>query len=176
MTFNTTSLPLARAIQKKRLLERLPLRPRSTNQKRHLLVTPQIDALLDGHLLGGIFPDLAAEKLIGIYSAGQLLTVSRRVTKRKPDVEQIEGYDQVWALCARAPKPGWRILGRWYEKSTFVALRPWDKNLLFRNYERAALEVIEDWQELFGAQVPHSAAGVEDYVGGVYRDVDLKEE
>lgn len=175
MTFNTTSLPLARAIREKRLLERLPLRPRSSDQIRHLLVTPQMDALLDGHILLGVFPDVAAEKLIGIYSAGQLLTVSRKVTKRKPDVEQITGYDEVWALCARTPKPGWRILGRWYEKSTFIALRPWDKNHLFHNYERAAQEVQEDWTELFGAQIPYSASSVEDYVGGVCRDVDLEE-
>ena len=173
MTFNTTSLPLIRAIREKKLLERLPLRPRSSTQARHLLVTPQIDALLDGHVLLGIFPDVAAERLIGIYSAGQLLTVSRVLTKRKPDVEQLVGYDQVWALCARTPKPGWRILGRWYEKSTFIALRPWDKNHLFRNYPRAAQEVIDDWQELFGAQVPHSATDVEGYVGGVYNDVDV---
>ena len=157
-------------------MERLPLRPRSEGPNRNLLVTPQIDALLDGNVLLGIFPDVAAERLIGIYSAGQLLTVSRKVTKRKPDVEQIEGYDQVWALCVRKPIPGWRILGRWYEKSTFIALRPWDKNHLFRNYARAAQEVMEDWQELFGAQAPHSAQDVEGYVGGVYRDVDLEEE
>jgi hypothetical protein len=159
----------------KLLLQRLPLRPRTQEQVRHLLVTPQIDALLDGHVLLGLFPDVAAEKLIGIYSAGQLLTVSRAVTKRKPDVEQVVGHNEVWALCARTPRPGWRILGRWYDERIFIALRAWDKNHLFRNYGPAAQEVIGDWHELFGTRAPHSATAIEGYVGGVYNDVDDEE-
>lgn len=145
------------------------------NQLRHLLVTPEIDALLDGHVLQGIFPDVAAEKLIGIYCAGQFLTVSRKLTKRKPDLEQIVGHNEVWALCARTPRPGWRILGRWFERGTFVALRAWDKNRLARSYDEAADQVIEDWKELLGDQAPHFAGNVEGYVGGVYRDVDIEE-
>jgi len=139
-------------------------------------VTPEVDALLDGHVQSGLFPDVAAEKLIGIYCAGQFLTVSRELTKKKPDVEQLVGFDEVWALCPRKPPPGWRLLGRWYEKGVFVALRAWDKNRLAANYPAAAQEVIEDWRQLFGTRAAHSATSIEDYLDGVFRDVDQQEE
>ena len=100
------------------------------------------------------------------------MTVSRRVTKRKPDIERIEGFDEVWALCARQPKPGWRILGRFYEKDVFVAVRPWEKNKLLARYQEAAREVIEDWQRLFGPKAAHGGNAISDYLSGVVRDVD----
>ena len=171
MTFNTTSLPLWRALGNKRLLEREPRKPLG-DPKRHLLVTPEVDQLLDGRIHYGIFPAVSAEKLIGVFSAGQLVTVSRQLTKRKPDVEQIVGHDEVWALCFRKPIPGWRLLGRWYEKDVFVAFRPWDKKRLFGKYKEASQEVIEDWKELFSDRPPHQGQNVSDYLSGVFRDVD----
>jgi hypothetical protein len=171
LTFNTTSLPLWSTLQNKSILERLPLKP-AGDQKRHLLVAPEIDALLDGHMFYGLFPDICADRLIATYSTGWLVTVSRKITKRKPDIERIEGYDEVWALCPRRPPPGWRILGRFYEKDTFVALRAWEKNRLFRNYSQAAREVIEDWEALLGEQPPHRGTSVGDYLSEVFRDVD----
>ena len=171
MTFNTTSLPLARALREKTLLDRVPSKIWG-EAKRYILVTPEIDALLDGHVRYGAFPSVATEKLIGRFSAGYLVTVSRRVTKRKPDIERIEGFEEVWALCARQPKPGWRILGRFYEKDVFVALRPWEKNKLFARYQEAAREVIEDWQHLFGPKAAHGGNTISDYLSGVVRDVD----
>jgi hypothetical protein len=172
LTFNTTSLLLKRALRDGKLLERAPLRPLGSDQKRYLLVTPEIDALLDGHVLFGVFPDVSAEKLIGKFVAGHLMTVSRKVTRAKPDIEQIVGANEVWALCPRLPRPGWRILGRWHKQGIFVALRPWEKGRLFRNYSQAAQEVIDDWQHLLGAEPVHTGASPEDYVGGVFRDVD----
>ena len=171
MTFNTTSLPLWRALRNQRLLVREPLRPFG-DPKRYLFVVPQIDALLDGHVLHGVFPATTTEKLVGIFSAGQLVTISRKITKRKPDMEQIVGHDEVWALCARTPKPGWRLLGRWYEKDAFIALRAWDKRHLFGKYPEAAQEVIADWEELFDARPPHRGAAIGDYLSGVFRDAD----
>jgi hypothetical protein len=101
LTFNTTSLPLARALREKTLLERVPLKPVG-EAKRYILVTPEIAALLDGRALFGAFPSLAAEKLIGRFSAGYLVTVSRKVTRLKPDIERIVGFEEVWALCVSA--------------------------------------------------------------------------
>jgi hypothetical protein len=147
------------------------LRPRG-DPKRFVLVTPQFDALLDGLLEYGLFPDVAAETRIGIFSAGYLVTVSRKLTKKKPDVEQVVGYDEVWALCPRKPAPGWRLLGRFYEKDTFIALRAWEKSKLFGNYPKAAQEVIDDWNDLFGAQPPRRGHDLADYLSGVFRDVD----
>jgi hypothetical protein len=171
LTFNTTSTILSRALREKRLLMRNPLRPLAA-PKRYLLVTPEIDALLDGHMLSGTFPDISAEVLIGRFVAGFLVTVSRKLTKQKPDVEQIVGADEVWALCARKPIPGWRILGRWHTQDVFVALRPWEKLRLFGNYPVACQEVVDDWQELLGAEPVHKGQSASDYLSGVFRDVD----
>jgi hypothetical protein len=137
-------------------------------------VTPYIDDLLDGQAEFGVFPQLSSEKLIGRFSAGHLMTASRQKTKAKPDVEQIVGQDEVWALCSRTPKPGWRILGRFVDTGHFVALTAWDKNALFRNYDRASREVIEDWKSIFGDRRPFSSSEVGAYLGGVFRDVDEK--
>lgn len=142
---------------------------------RILLVTPEIDALLDGHVHHGIFPDVAADKLIADYTAGWLLTVSRKKTKKRPSLEKLDGFDDVWALCARTPQPGWRLLGRFYDRNIFVALRPWDKSILARNYPKAAAEILEDWNRMFGARPPHRGVEVGDYVSGVVRDVDKED-
>jgi hypothetical protein len=172
LTFNTTSLRLMRALRDGKLLERAPLRPLGSEQKRHLLVTPEINNLLDGRAQFGEFPDVDAEHLIGRFVAGYLLTVSRQKTKAKPDIEQIVGPVEVWALCLRRPRPGWRILGRWHKQGVFIALRAWEKGKLAQNYSKAAQEVIDDWRRLLREEPVHTGASVEDYVGGVHRDVD----
>jgi hypothetical protein len=171
LTFNTTSLPLWRAIQGKRLLERVPLK-RLGESKRYVLLDPRIDALLDGHIDYGDFPAWAAERLIAEFSAGWLVKVSRKKTKLRPAIERLEGHNEVWALCARKPIPGWRILGRFYDKDVFVGLRAWDKRVLFSRYAQAAQEVIDDWNDLFGAQPPHGGPTVGDYLSMQYEDLD----
>lgn len=150
---------------------RKPLKPLG-DQKRHLLVTPRINALLDGRVLPGLFPDVEAERLVGRFSAGYLVTVSRRITKKKPDVEQIVGANEVWAMCLRKPRPGWRLLGRWHDKNVFVALRPWEKHDLAGKYPQACQEVIADWEGLLPGEQPHTGTEVSDYLSGVYRDDD----
>lgn len=173
MTFNTTSLPLRRALREHRLLVREPMKPRiPVTEERYLLVNPEIDAMLDGHIHRGNFPALASERLVGIFSAGHLLTVTRRMPRKKerPELEQIVGHDEVWALCVRLPVPGWRLLGRWYDKNVFVALRAWDKHKLAKHYPEAAADVIEEWQHEFGAQPVHRGNVLQDYVGGVLHE------
>lgn len=173
MTFNTTSISLIELLKSKRLLVREPLQPRSpVTFQRRVLVTPEIDALLDGHPQVGLFPEAAAEVLIGKFTAGYLVTVSRRKNSKRPDVEQLEGFDEIWALCPRKPPPGWRLLGRFESKGVFVALRAWDKTHLAGKYGIAASQVVEDWEELFKSEEPHSADSVEGYLGGVFIDVD----
>jgi len=176
LTFNTTSIPLIRAIKEKRILIRNPLRPRQpVVEERHLLVTPEIDAMLDGYLHKGFFPAVAAETLIGVFTAGQLLVATRRMPGKKeaPDLEQVvNGQNEVWALCVRRPRPGWRLLGRWYDRNQFVALRAWDKHHLAGHYEGAVREVIADWASEFGAQSPRQGNELRDYVGGVLNELE----
>jgi hypothetical protein len=129
--------------------------------------------MLDGHLSYGLFPAVRAEILIGIFSAGHLLTVTRRMPRKRerPDLEQVVGQDEVWALCIRVPAPGWRLFGRWYEQNTFIAFRAWDKHRLAGRYAEASQEVIEDWTDEFGAQPVHRGNHLEDYVGGVLNEL-----
>jgi hypothetical protein len=129
--------------------------------------------MLDGHTHFGVFPAPAAEILIGIYSAGHRLTVTRRLPRKKerPDLEQIVGYDEVWGLCIRRPPPGWRLLGRWFDRNVFIALRAWDKHRLAGHYEEAAADVIAEWGHELGAQPVHRGNTLDDYVGGVLNEL-----
>lgn len=154
---------------------REPLRPLAPSSSRHVLVIPEIDALLDGHLAFGNFPAPEADRLIASFVAGWLVTASRKITKRKPDVEQIVGEDEVWALCPRRPPPGWRILGRFFDPGVFIGLRAFDKHWLARNYKTGSALVIEDWKEIFGDKEPYRAQSIDLYVTGLVRDVDETE-
>lgn len=156
---------------------RPPLRPlHAAAPSRHVLVTPEIDALLDGHVALGEFPDWEAERLIGKFSAGWLVTVSRQRTQKRPDLERLEGFHEIWALCPRRPRPGWRILGRFYERGVFVGLRAWPKDRLAGRYGEATAEVVDDWEEIFGSQPAHTGKNLIDYVGpGLFQDVDQQD-
>jgi hypothetical protein len=174
LTFKTTSLPLFSAIRPGGpLREYIPARPLA-EQKRWLLVTPEIEDLLTGRTLSGIFPNVNAELLIGRYAAGHLLTISREKTKKKPDFEQLVGFNEVWALCPRMPRPGWRILGRFYEKDVLVLSRAWEKKKLFGHYTEAAAEIEADWIKILGNQPAHTGNDIGDYLSGVFKDVDEK--
>lgn len=173
MTFNTTSLPLRQALQGKRLLYRPPLRPVGNELVRHVLVTPEVDALLDGHILYGIFPDVSSETLIASFSAGWMITFSQQRTKKKPQIEKITGADEVWSLCPRKPPPGWRLFGRIYERGVFLVLRAFDKHWLAKNnYAIASSWTIDEWKELFGDRKPYTAPTPELCLGGLIKDVD----
>jgi hypothetical protein len=175
LTFNTTTLPLeGNPGGVIKLFARKPLKS-ITDPVRRLYVTQEISDLLDGKTNFGHFPNVAAERLIGIFCAGQLLCISRKKNKALTDLERLEGHDEVWCLCPRKPKPGWRLLGRFLEKDRLVLFRAWDKQKLARNYDRAAKEVIEDWEKQFGSASPCGGKELSDYVSGVVRDVDVKE-
>jgi len=128
--------------------------------------------LLDGKHTHLMFPDAEAESVIGRYAAGMLVTVSRIKTKQAPDLERLEGSDEVWALCARKPSPGWRLLGRFHSKNIFIGLRPYDKHYLFPRYPAAMQETIEHWKEILGSEPAHAGETVGDYISPKFRDLD----
>jgi hypothetical protein len=176
LTFNTTTLPLNGSTDGEiKLFARKPLKPIEDHVRR-LYVTQEISDLLDGKTRFGQFPDREAEILIGIFCAGQQLLVSRKKNDSRPDLERLEGHHEVWCLCPRKPIPGWRLLGRFLERDRLILFRAWDKHDLARNYDRAAREVIEDWEKKFGAALPWTGAELGEYLGGVIKDVDLKED
>jgi hypothetical protein len=157
-----------------KLFSRKPLKQIEEHVRR-LYVTQEISDLLDGKTKFGVFPDHQSEILIGIFCAGHLLRISRKKNNQLPDLERLEGYHEVWSLCPRRPKPGWRLLGRFLEKNRLVLFRAWDKNQLARKYDFAAKQVIEDWEKKFGAASPCTGPDLSDYVSGVIKDVDVKE-
>ncbi|WP_439399187.1 hypothetical protein ACRQ5Q_17570 [Bradyrhizobium sp. PMVTL-01] len=177
MTFNTTPLPLdVVTAGSGKLITRKPLRPLD-NSVRRIYVTQEVADLLDGKTARGLFPNLEAERLIAVFCAGHFLRVSRKKNDDRPDLERLEGFDEVWALCPRKPKPGWRLLGRFIDKDRLILLRAYDKHQLAKNYDKATKEVIGDWEVILGAaQQPFRGTELSDYLSGVYRDVDVKEE
>lgn len=144
---------------------------------RHLMLPPEIDALLDGKRPETGFPELAADLVVGRYVAGHLITVSR---KPAPDVDlkKLEGLDEIWTLCFRRPRPGWRIIGRFLERDLFVGLRAYDRHDLGTrfSYSGKGVGIIGDWEEYFGGIQPLRSNDLNDYLSGVFRDVDAKEE
>jgi len=123
------------------------------------------------------FPHRAADRLIGIYVAGQYLRLSQR-SAADVEMEKLENVNEVWALCFRQPVPGFRLLGRFIEATVFVGFRLYDRHTLegVPTYTALANEVINDWTNVFGKIDPFRATGLESYVGGVCRDVDKTED
>ena len=171
MTFNTTFLSLERAVKNGALMKRSPERPQFEDHKREFFFRPELAALFNGGS-SSRFPALEWEKLIGAYCAGWSLTVSFKFTKKKPDLERLASFCEVWALCPRKPKPGWRVFGRFVQPGCFVALSAWPKVELFERYDEAAADVISRWRDIFGEQDPYSGGVAEDYLTGVCRNVD----
>jgi len=153
------------------IVERKPFRPLGAAVRR-LSVSTEVADLLDGRTQFGNFPALEAERMIGIFCAGQYITLSRKKNETRPDLEMLEGFDEVWSFCLRKPVPGWRLLGRFIQKDHLVLLRGWDKHKLFNQYAVAAQQIIDDWKDLSGTEVAHSGGWYSGYLSGVIRDAD----
>jgi len=107
--------------------------------------------LLDGGGVSLSFPDWEAEKVIGLYGARWLMMVSlsgRPRTGVEPDLERLEGLDEVWALCFRRPRPGWRVFGRFLQRDLFIGLLAYDRVVLNGGptYSTRAAAVAPQWQ------------------------------
>jgi hypothetical protein len=176
LTFNATFLSLERLKAEGRLVERKPYRL-SVPSKRHLYVTPEIAELMDGKGKNVGFPQPQAYFVTDAYMAGYTMFVSftietdpRRVG---PELERLEGLDEAWVMCFRKPRPGWRLLGRFFAPAHFVALAAYDRHAIGNRekYEAAALSMVEDWKQLFGTLEPCRSDKPEDYITGLVRDV-----
>ncbi|MBB2158272.1 hypothetical protein HLH33_18580 [Gluconacetobacter diazotrophicus] len=171
MTYNATELSL---IAEGRLFCRDELEPRS-NPKRSLLVTPEINALLDGAGPLG-FPNYDSDVIVGYFVRGWLLNVSLAyVEGTDPHLERLDPpVDEVWCLCVRTPAPGWRFMGRFLRKNTLVLLSAYDRRTLGsrENYQTHALKVPAAWDALFPGQQPLRGQLIDDYIGGTWRDAN----
>lgn len=116
------------------------------------------------------------ETIIGRFCAGHLVTASLSGNSAlKPDFEKLQDLDEVWAICARRPRM-WqvRIFGRFISKGTFIGLGLHERGILGmrETYNAVASDVPSLWNNVLGSCVRHSANTVDDYFGGVCRDVD----
>jgi hypothetical protein len=174
LTFSATSLKRQRALRLG-FVERVPLRPLA-NPARSLLLKPEIRDILDGSDVRLGFPHREADKIVGRYVAGYLLSVTRK-SAEDADLEQLEDLDDVWALCFRRPRPGYRVLGRFLERDMFVGFRLYDRHTLDgkKVYTARAAEIIHDWKRDFGSIDPLRSKDLTAYLGGVFRDVDQED-
>jgi hypothetical protein len=128
--------------------------------------------MLDGadHHLG--FPDRAADHLIARFIAGHYISVSQKSAPRV-DLERLQRVDEVWVLCFRAPKPGWRLIGRFIEPKVFVGLKLYERGELgtIAKYTVKAEDVIKEWNAVI-ERGPFRSPDLGAYVCGVFNDVD----
>jgi hypothetical protein len=146
-------------------VEAFPIRPRA-DAVRRLFLKPEIIDLLNGKASPpGGFPTTEADEVIGRFCAGWFVRVSEK--SKKADFERLERLDEVWALCARKPGPGWRILGRFLAPQVFVGLAAFDRRVLGRaeNYEALAKGMIDEWGKSLGTRQPFRGAFPNDYLG-----------
>ena len=134
---------------------------------------------MDGKIAtGGFgFPHGKADALIARYIAGYLVCVSLMGTsKPEVDLERLSNEDEIWMLCIREPRPGWRVFGRFLEKDKFIGLRAYDRHDLptKEEFRSAALATAEDWDAVVSI-APHRGTNVGNYLSGVWRDVDEHE-
>ena len=171
MTSKATSLNVRRALRAG-FRELAPLRP-ITKPVRTILVRPDIEETLNGRGPAIGFPHLMADRVVSVFIAGYLITVSRKSAKNV-DLEKLENLDEVWALCFRQPRPGWRLLGRLLEQDVFVGLQLYERHYLRdrQNYSRLAAQIPQIWSVEFGTIGPLRATDLSAYLTGVYRDVD----
>jgi hypothetical protein len=175
LTFSATSLNKARSLRLG-FVERIPFRPLA-DPRRCLLLKPGIGEILDGTDVHTGFPHIEADKVVGRYVAGHLIFVTRK-SAEDVDLEQLEDLDDVWALCFRKPRPGYRLLGRFLEQDTFVGFRLYDRHTLDGEevYAAKAAEIIDDWKADFGSIEPLRSKDLAAYLSGdLYRDVDQED-
>jgi hypothetical protein len=172
LTFKATSLTIARALKEEHLVRHEPLRPKDEEIGR-LYVTPEISRTLKGGNTHLGFPHLEADRVIGMFVAGWSYRVTRRAGVQA-ELEQLVGLDEVWVLCFRKPRPGFRLMGRFLEQDTFVGLCLYDRHELSTpaKYAAAAARVISEWERIFGTIEPMRSDNLEAYMSGSFRDVD----
>jgi hypothetical protein len=144
---------------------------------RGILCPSEVDLQLSGNDPHHGLPSIGVAVTIGKFVAGRSLTISRRKPRRQwrgRDIElaQLEGIDEVWVLYFRKPRPGWRLLGRFFEQDALALLRIKDKRDIGSDYEPAAAEVISDWRRLFGDTRPCTGDDLSAYLGGAHYNVD----
>ena len=177
MTFNPTNPHIGFALAAG--LVEAPL-PRDVERRRQVFVTPELAEALKGRTLETGLPPFPIKALIGQFVTGGVLTIgwtrrqprSARNRDRHPELERLEGNDEIWVLCQRRPRPGWRILGRFIGPDVLALLIARHKNDIGDNYQAAILDTISAWQARFDQLQAHTGSLISDYISGEFYDYD----
>lgn len=177
MTYNATSPRLALAARVG-LVEHTP--PRESSGQRLILCPSDINDYLKGLVAKGDYPAMDAAVTIGRFLAGHSLVVSRKLRppkRRKPgdrgvELEQLEGFDEIWVLCHRRPGAGWRLVGRMLEQDVLVVFGLHDKRDIGTDYGPVVGETITEWERCFPGLPPCNGPWLSGYLSGAHRDVD----
>jgi hypothetical protein len=137
---------------------------------------PDVNLRLDGATTAD-FASAFADVDITRYLSGFDVRVSRQMREWKKDeqpfLEKLVGHDDVWAICLRRPKPGWRLIGRFLAKDVFVGLGMYPKReLMGGRYAVRADEAIVLWNERFPGREPIRSDALNDYIGYQWTDID----
>lgn len=150
------------------------------DQLRALIVTPQLELELHG-TDPPTFSTMGVGALIRRFISGQLLSISQKRRPRKlfgrnadVDLERLEGPAEVWVLCFRKPRPGYRFVGRFLEKDVLVLFRCYHKDKIGNDYGIAIADITQEWETYFGNQRPCSGNWIDGYMSGAHYDVDQK--
>jgi hypothetical protein len=150
-----------------------PLRPPS-ERIRQIWCPPEVDDQLAGRVITDL-PSPAVALTIGQFIGGMGLGLSRtrsRGNRRKVDLERLEGVDEIWVLCYRKPRPGWRLAGRFLQRNAVVIFQIRDKRDIGNDYGPIVAQVTQDWRDRFGTQPPHSGEWISGYLSGRHYDAD----
>jgi hypothetical protein len=146
----------------------------------YILCPPELDLLLRGGHPTHLLPITGVAGTIGRFISGHALTISRRKkvvwSRQNVDLEQLEGFDEVWLLCYRKPRPGWRLAGRFLERGVLILFEAHDKLLIGNDYSGVAAQIDQMWRQRFGSRAPHSGSSIADYLNGNHHDVDQKKD
>jgi hypothetical protein len=138
-------------------------------------VPASVIEMFEGRRIDTGFPDFRANRTVAIFQAGQFVTISLvgDLGKKRPDLERLTDLDEAWAMCFRAPMPGWRLLGRFAAKSVFVGLSLLDRHTLNgnRTYAGYAQAMIDKWEEDLPGIEPVRGLTWQDYLDGTVKDV-----
>ncbi len=91
-----------------------------------------------------------------------------------PELEKLEEIDEVWVCCVRAPKPGWRLFGRFIAQDCLVLMLAHDRHDLAPRpkYQAVAENAIAEWNRVLPNVSPYSASKLSGYISGVVKNAD----
>lgn len=150
----------------------VPLKP--GEKKRRLWLSPDVAKLLSGQKNPDAgFPHVSADRDVGRFGRGYIVSVSRRQGSRA-EFKWLKQHDEAWVYSFRKPPPGWRILGRFARKSWFVGLCYYEREELadLATYNARISDMIGQWEATFPGVEPHRGKGFEDYLGEMHRNDD----